>query len=111
MNPLNNQQQGQQAQPQATEPAAAPETIHVMVRNRKQVLFEDDVTAITSRNDTGIFDVLPEHSNFISVIKEKVLLRKSNGENYEIILSNGIMKVKNNSVKCYIDLIAPEINK
>lgn len=86
-----------------------PDSVHVMVRNRRQVLFEDDVKAVTSRNDTGLFDVLPEHSNFISVIKEKILLHKKSGEKYEIAVQNGIMKVKNNTVRCYIDLISHEI--
>ncbi len=93
---------------QKQEKEQIPESIHVMVRNRRQVLFEDDVKAVTSRNDTGLFDVLPEHSNFISVIKEKILLHKKSGEQYEIVVQNGIMKVKNNTVRCYIDLISHE---
>lgn len=79
--------------------------IHCMIRNRIQVLFDDDVRAVTSKNDTGIFDVLPEHSNFISVINEGVTVHRLDGQTQTFPLSNGLMKVKNSSVNCYLDLI------
>lgn len=104
-----NQPVQQQNATQKQEKEQIPESIHVLVRNRRQVLFDDEVKAITSRNETGLFDVLPEHSNFISVIKEKIILHKTNGEKYEILVQNGIIKVKNNSVRCYIDLISHEM--
>lgn len=97
--------------PEATKHNPQEEKIHVMVRNRRQILFDDEVKAITSRNDTGLFDVLPEHSNFISTIKEKIVIHKLDGQTYEVLLSNGIIKVKNSSIRCYIDLINPEANK
>jgi F0F1-type ATP synthase epsilon subunit len=92
-------------------PQPVPDRIHVMVRNRRQLVFEDDVKAITSKNDTGVFDVLPEHSNFISVLKESITLHKLDGTKQVITLQNGLIKVKNSSVKCYIDLLSAEINK
>ena len=79
--------------------------IHCMIRNRYQVLFEGDVSAVTSKNDTGVFDVLPEHSNFISVINEIVTIHKRDGTTQAFPLTNGIMKVKNSSISCYLDLI------
>lgn len=94
-------------------PAVIPvaESIHVMVRNRKQLLFDDDVKALTSKNDTGIFDVLPEHSNFISVLKESIKLHKMDGTEQVIPLQNGLIKVKDSGVKCYIDLLTQVANK
>ena len=94
-----------------TEPTTIPpvqkanDRIHVMVRNRNQVLFEDDVKAVTSKNDTGVFDILPEHSNFISVINESVTVHKLDGQAQKFPLANGVMKVKNSTVNCYLDLI------
>jgi hypothetical protein len=85
--------------------------IHVMVRNRRQILFDDDVKAVTSINDTGLFDVLPEHSNFISVLKDSIKLHKMDGTEEVITLKNGVMKVKDSGVKCYIDLLTTVINQ
>lgn len=97
------------SQPPAVAPVA--DHIHVMVRNRKQLLFDDDVKAVTSKNDTGIFDVLPEHSNFISVLKESITIHKLDGTELVIPLQNGLIKVKDSSIKCYIDLLTADINK
>jgi len=55
-------QQPHAAPASVAQPSA--EKIHVTVRNRTRVLFDGDVKAVTSKNDTGIFDILPEHSNF-----------------------------------------------
>ena len=87
----------------------ALDKIHVMIRNRRVLLFDDDVKAVTSKNDTGIFDVLPEHSNFISVLKESITLHKMDGTEEVIQLKNGVMKVKDSNVKCYIDLLTTVI--
>jgi len=85
------------------------ETIHVTVRNRIQVLFNDEAKAVTSKNDTGTFDVLPEHSNFICLISSPLVIRKTNGQKQEITFKNGLLKVKDNAVHCYVDLLAPRI--
>ena len=85
------------------------ETIRVVVRNRIQVLFNEEAKSVTSKNDTGTFDVLPEHSNFISLISSPLVIRKTNGQKQEITFKNGLLKVKDNSVHCYVDLLAPRI--
>lgn len=91
------------------DPTAA-EKIHVTVRNRTQILFSDDVKSLTSKNDTGIFDILPEHSNFISLIGGSLIIGKMDGQKQEIPVRNGVIKVKDNAIYCYIDLISKEAN-
>ena len=89
---------------------AEAEKIHVTVRNRTQILFSEFVKSLTSKNDTGIFDILPEHANFISLIGGSLVLRKLDGQKQEIPLRNGVIKVKDNAIYCYIDLISKEAN-
>src|SRR5260221_13407232 len=98
--------QNQQTQPLQTISTASAEKIHLTVRNRKQILFNEDVKSVTSRNDTGLFDILPEHANFISLVTSPLVIVKINGQKQEITFSNGIVKVKDNAVFCYIDLLA-----
>lgn len=101
-------------QPQpAQEPSLAlsAEKIHVMVRNRFQILFNDDAKSVSSKNDTGIFDVLPEHANFISLISSPLTIRKMDGKTQEITFKNGLIKVRDNGVHCYVDLLSEGINK
>lgn len=87
-------------------PSVSSEKIHLLIRNRVQLLFDEDVKSVTSKNDTGIFDVLPEHANFISIIKSPLIIGKLDGKKQEINFENGIIKVKDNAVFCYIDLLS-----
>ena len=95
----------QQNKIQAPPLKASEEKIHVMVRNRIKILFDDDVKSLTSKNDSGIFDILPEHSNFITLINSPLILRKPDGQKQEISFISGLLIVKDDSVHCYVDLL------
>jgi F0F1-type ATP synthase epsilon subunit len=74
------------------------------VRNREQVLINEEVKSITSYNDKGVFDILPEHTNFISLIHRFVAIRRLNGENLQIRLENGIMRVYREKIDVFLGL-------
>lgn len=78
-------------------------TINVVVRNRNTILFQDKVQAVTTYNDKGIFDILPEHINFISLIKNSVVIHKNKNDNQEIKIDNGVVRTYNNSVFFYVN--------
>ena len=78
-------------------------TVNVVVRNRETILFQDKISAVTSYNDKGIFDILPEHENFISLIQQSVILHKKIGENLEIKINNGVVRVYKDNVYFYIN--------
>lgn len=84
----------------------ANQTIKLKIRNREKLVLEEEVKAITSLNDTGIFDVLPEHANFISIIKEYLIIHKTNGSKEEVKLEKGVMRVLNNEIQIFIGLTA-----
>lgn len=78
------------------------ETIYAVVRTKDQVVFQGNVEAVTSYNDKGTFDILPEHINFISLIKDRLVLHQKLGDNKEIGMQRGILKVLQNKVFVYI---------
>jgi F0F1-type ATP synthase epsilon subunit len=104
---IPNQSQSAQT-PQPATPQLVADKVHVVIRNRQTVLFEGDVKAISSKNDTGIFDVLPEHTNFISLINESITVHLLDGSKQTFQLQNGVMKVKEYAVHCYVDLLSPD---
>ena len=77
--------------------------ITVIVRNRETILFQDKVRSVTSYNDRGVFDILPEHESFISLIKNSVIIHKNKNENQEIKIDNGVVRVYKNNVFFYIN--------
>lgn len=78
-------------------------SINVVVRNRDIVLFKDKVKSVTSYNERGVFDILPKHENFISLVKNNVIIHKTNNENHEIKIDNGVVRVYENNVYFYIN--------
>lgn len=80
----------------------ANQPLHVFIRNRDTVLINEDVLSLTSVNEKGIFDILPLHSNFISLVEQKVTLTRMDGSKEEVVVSNGILRVIENRVEIYI---------
>ena len=76
--------------------------ISVVVRDRKGVVWEGQATAVTGRNVVVTFDVLPEHSNFISIISKKLIVKTADKKNREFNVESGIMQVRENKVMIYL---------
>lgn len=75
--------------------------LSVTIRSREKIIFTGDAPSLSSVNERGLFDILPGHENFISVVKEKVILH---GSNKEFPFTTGILQVEENKVSVYIGL-------
>ena len=78
-------------------------TLHVNIKNKESILFDDNVTGVSSYNERGLFDILPMHENFISIIKDKIILHKNKAQK-EIKIQTGVLKVKDNYINIYLGL-------
>lgn len=76
----------------------------VTIKRPDRVEFTGSAKAVTSSNMRGNFDVLPFHSNFISLIREKVIVHITEGEPITYTLQSGIIKVTGNSVTVLIGI-------
>jgi len=77
-------------------------TISVVVKNKDGVLFEGQARAMTSYNEKGIFDVLPLHENFISVVRDFIRIYRTDGKSQDMKITNGVVKVIGNKVSVYV---------
>lgn len=80
------------------------DSFHLKVQERGGVTYEGDVSSITSFSEVGEFDVLPDHANFISLIKNKLIIREKQGEPREISFSNALIRVANNLAEVYVGI-------
>lgn len=78
--------------------------LRVLVKNRKEILVQEDALAITSYNELGIFDILPKHENFISLITKAIVIHKTDGSKVPMVISKGLMKVFENNVSIFLDI-------
>ncbi len=89
-----------------SQPPAATH-LQLVVRTSQSVLFTGEVTAVTSQNQRGTFDILPQHTQFVSLISDGVIARRPTGDK-TIPVPAGILKVKDNLVEVFVT--AGEVN-
>lgn len=76
---------------------------YLIVKNRDKTLYEGDVDTISSYNKKGLFDILLNHSNFISLLEKTIIVRKNNHQE-QIEVDNGILKVRENKIFIYLGI-------
>ncbi len=80
------------------------EVLNLKIQTKHGVTYNDRVRALTSYNERGIFDVLPEHENFISVIRGKIIIHQLDGKDKEMKIDTGVLKVYKNEVRIFLGL-------
>jgi F0F1-type ATP synthase epsilon subunit len=78
--------------------------LHLTILSREYVVYDGLVAAVTSVNDTGNFDILPFHQNFISLIKQKLVFLPVEGEPTQVTLDTGIMHVNRDRVRVFLGI-------
>jgi len=81
------------------------QNIKLIIRKKERVLFDGDVRAFSSFNEKGVFDILYEHSNFISLIRDKCVIHKVDGTSSEIKVEQGIVNAFDNKVTVYLGVL------
>lgn len=76
--------------------------IHLKVVTRGELVYEGDVLSMSSVNDKGKFDVLIRHANFITLIRDEIIIRETGGEERVINIGRGILKVFENEASAYL---------
>ena len=68
-------------------------------------IFYDGIgSSLSAANDTGPFDILPGHHNFISLVKPGlIIVRDAKGEQ-KFEVSRGVLHVKSNSITVFLDV-------
>lgn len=77
-------------------------SLEVSVWDPTKLLFQGEADSITSYNEKGLFDVIPLHENFISIINDSVIVRPKNADKLEYPVERGIIKVEENKVDIFL---------
>lgn len=80
------------------------DVLRVMVRNREKVIYDGTAWAVSSLNEKGVFDILPEHINFITMIKDTLVIHKPDKTTQEFKIRTGLMRVSKNLIEIYVGL-------
>lgn len=82
--------------------------LHLTIRTREAIVKDVDIKNLSSKNEKGLFDILDQHANFISIVKEKLLLRYPDGREEEVSIDHGVLKVRENQIDVYLGIKTQE---
>jgi F0F1-type ATP synthase epsilon subunit len=78
--------------------------LHVQVLSRKTTYFYGDALQVSATNETGNFDILPQHHNFITLLSTGDMVITTPGQPNTIPIVRGVMHVKDDIVTVFIDV-------
>lgn len=76
--------------------------IKLTIRSRSKTYFDGFVSHLTSKNDTGIFDILPYHANFITIVKEYLDVKDMEGKIQRFEIKGGVLRVSEDKINVYL---------
>lgn len=76
----------------------------VDARTPDKILFQGEAQSVSSINGKGPFDILGQHENFISLIKDTLVIFAKDGKRQQFPIDTGILKVYNNQVNIFIGI-------
>ncbi len=82
----------------------ASDSFQLIIRAREAVIYEGRITYLSSVNDKGKFDVLPEHTNFISLVKDKIVFKEEHGQEREIPVKQALLRVIDDEAKVFLGI-------
>lgn len=79
--------------------------MHIKVYAPFKTYFDGLAESISAVNDTGPFDILPKHKNFMTLISPcDIVVRTAGDKEERIKINRGIMHVKADEVIVFLDV-------
>jgi F0F1-type ATP synthase epsilon subunit len=79
--------------------------MHAKIYAPFKVYFDAPALSISANNRVGPFDVLPHHRNFITLLEPgQITVRVPGKSDFELHIAKGIMHVKADEVKVFLDV-------
>ncbi len=79
--------------------------LHVRISKATNVVWEGDALSISSKNSSGEFAILGQHSNFITLIHDDpIIIALPDGKKNTYIFKQSVLSVNNNTVKIFSDI-------
>lgn len=91
----------------AKQPADGKQTMRIKVASPFKTYFNEAGYSISGQNETGPFDILPRHHNFMSLLQPGELVIRpvlGNAHEQRIRISGGLMHVKADKVTVFLDI-------
>jgi len=67
-------------------------------------IFESKAITVSSQNKVGRFDILPYHTNFITLIFDNIVIYGENEEEVNYEFERGVLEVRENKVNIFLGI-------
>lgn len=78
--------------------------MHVKVYAPFKVYYDGLAESISAENDTGPFDILATHHNFMTLLSPCEIVVRNEGKEEKVKIQRGIMHVKKDEVIVFLDV-------
>ena len=79
--------------------------LQVIARAPFEVYFEGEADVLSAENPVGIFDILPGHADFFSVLVPcEVIIDAGTAEPVKFRINNGMITVRDNNVMLFVNM-------
>ena len=86
-------------------------TLHVRILSPQKLLLDTMADSVSSKNIQGNFDILPQHTNFITMVENTpIVVRSANQKPISLAFPLAIILVLENNVSIYT-YIQPDLEK
>lgn len=76
----------------------------VIARGPFNVYYEGDAEAVTATNKVGLFDILPGHADFFSILSPGEVIIETTADPVSFSITNGIITVRDNEVMLFVNM-------
>ncbi len=98
------QESGQTVADEADKPKLDDKHMHVKVYAPFKVYYDGPAESVSAENDTGPFDILPKHHNFMTLLNACDIVVQNDGQEERITITRGIMHVKADELVIFLDV-------
>lgn len=82
------------------------QSLILIIKTPEDVLYEGEIEALTSGNEKGVFDILPFHENFITIVNQTLTVHEKSKNKKDFPIQTGVIRVKDNRIQIYLGLDA-----
>lgn len=82
----------------------ANQALHLTIIDAEKKVYDGDIKAFSSKNDSGPFDILPFHANFISIIHENIVIHEASKNKKEIPIKTAVLKALENNLTVFLGI-------
>lgn len=83
---------------------AKEQQISVVARAPFHVYYEGPAYSITATNKVGVFDVLPGHADFFSMLSPCTVTIETENDQIKFAIHNGMLTVRSDEVMLFVNM-------